>query len=67
LLTASILLHFAAGYQYVDSYANCHCLIKTVMLDAEAEMRKFLSQKNGLAVFRGEGRIFAEHCQATLE
>ena len=51
-----------------DSYTKCPCLIKTVMLDAEAEMRKFLSQKT-LAWLYSEvqGKIPAEHSQATLE
>ncbi len=51
-----------------DSYTKCPCLIHTVMLEAEAKMRNFLSQKT-LAWLHAQvqDKIPAEHAQATRE
>lgn len=51
-----------------DAYTSCPCLIKTVMLEAEEQMRKYLGNKT-LAWLHAQvkSKVPAEHGKATME
>lgn len=51
-----------------DSYTKCPCLIKTVMLEAEEQMRRYLDNKT-LAWLHEQvkSKIPVEHSKATIE
>ena len=51
-----------------DSYTKCPCLIKVVMLEAEDQMRKFLSNKTlGWLHEQVSNKIPEDHGKATIE
>jgi len=51
-----------------DTYTKCPCLIKVVMLEAEDQMRKFLSNKTlGWLHEQVSNKIPEDHGKATIE
>lgn len=51
-----------------DSYTKCPCLIKVVMLEAEAQMKEYLAGKTlGWLHEQVEQKIPAEHSEATKD
>lgn len=51
-----------------DSYTKCPCLIKTVMIEAEEQMREYLRKKTiGWLYDQVQAKIPKEHAEKTIE